>query len=62
MDSQKDTNPHYDRGSWVIGGGTMLGVGIGFFLLHISVFFFIGSIIAGIGLGIIIAPFVNQKK
>lgn len=51
-----------ERGAWAVGGGLMLGVGVGFFLFHLSVFFFVGSIIAGLGLGLIIAAFVPKSK
>jgi len=50
-----------ERASWIIGGGVILGVGVGFFLFHISVFFFVGSILAGLGLGLIVAPFIKGR-
>ena len=56
--SEKNDVPT-ERSSWIIGGGIILGVGVGFFLFHISVFFFIGSILAGLGLGLLVAPFVK---
>ncbi len=43
------------KSAWAVGGGTMLGVGVGFFFFPQSIFMFIGSIIAGIGLGLLVA-------
>ena len=50
-----------DKSSWVIGGGAMLGIGVGFFLLHISALYFVGSTMAGIGLGLLLSPFADRK-
>jgi hypothetical protein len=49
-----------DRSGWAIGGGTMIGIGVGFFLLPLSVFYFIGSILGGIGLGLIIGAIIGK--
>ncbi|MCD4761088.1 hypothetical protein K8R42_04280 [bacterium] len=49
-------------GDWAVGGGVLLGVGVGFFFLSISPLFFVGSILAGLGLGLIIAPIIARKK
>jgi hypothetical protein len=42
-----------DRTTWATGGGLLLGVGVGFFFFPESIFSFIGSIIGGLGLGLI---------
>ena len=47
-----------DKSSWVIGGGIMLGIGVGFFFLP-DPLAFVGSILAGLGLGLMISPFVK---
>ena len=44
--------------SWIIGGTTLVGVGIGFLLLQTSALWFVASILIGLGLGIAIAAFV----
>ena len=44
-----------DKSSWAIGGGMMLGLGVGFFFLPESVFGFVGCILGGIGLGLMVA-------
>ena len=50
------------NGSIAIGGGLLLGLGAGFFLLTINVFWFVGSIIGGLGLGLLISAFINKEK
>jgi len=49
-----------DGTSWIIGGTTMLGLGVGFVLLPISALYFVASILIGIGAGLIIMPVVNK--
>ncbi|PWD97867.1 multidrug transporter [Marinilabilia rubra] len=39
-----------NKSSWVIGGTTMVGLGIGFIFLQKSVLIFMASLIIGIGL------------
>lgn len=51
-----------DRSTWAIGGGVLIGVGVGFFLLKISALYFVGSIIGGIGLGLIMTAILSCKK
>jgi len=50
-----------DRSAWAVGGGTMLGLGVGFFFFPESIFNFIGSLLAGIGLGLLVASFLKIK-
>ncbi len=50
-----------DRSSWVIGGTTVIGVGVGLIFLNTSVLLFVASILIGIGLGLVIAPFVSRN-
>jgi len=51
-----------DRGSWAIGGCMMMGIGVGFVFLRISVFYFIASIMFGIGLGLLVAALISKEK
>lgn len=46
--------------SWAIGGGVLTGLGMGFFFLHQSALFFVGSLIAGLGLGLIVAALLSK--
>ena len=50
-----------DKSSWAIGGGIRLGIGIGFFFLPQNTMAFIGSIMGGLGLGLIISSIISRK-
>ncbi len=50
-----------DKSTWATGGGLLLGLGAGFFFLKVSVFAFIGSLIGGLGLGLIITSLISKK-
>lgn len=50
-----------NKGSWVIGGATLIGVGVGLIFLQTSVLFFVASILIGIGLGIAIAGLMAKE-
>ena len=49
-----------DKSSWAIGGGVMLGIGVGFFFLPNGLAF-VGSLMSGIGLGLLIAALMSKK-
>ncbi|HUT42764.1 MAG: hypothetical protein ABIN18_23460 [Pseudomonadota bacterium] len=51
-----------DKGSWAIGGTTLIGVGVGLIFLKTSVLFFVASILIGIGSGLLIASFISRVK
>ncbi|MBF9017505.1 MULTISPECIES: hypothetical protein [unclassified Oceanispirochaeta] len=51
-----------DKSSWATGGGVLLGLGIGFFFLQTSVFAFIGCMLAGLGLGLILTAILSKSK
>ncbi|MBY9021913.1 MAG: hypothetical protein KGD67_12725 [Candidatus Lokiarchaeota archaeon] len=55
------TNKKEDKSTWAIGGGLLLGVGIGFFFLPNSLAF-VGSIVGGLGLGLIMTSIISSKK
>ena len=60
-----DNNGLKDKTTWAIGGGLMLGLGVGFFFFPQSVFgppsvfAFIGCIMGGIGLGLILTSILS---
>lgn len=54
-------NKHKDKSTWAIGGGLLIGLGIGFFFLKESPLAFVGSIIAGLGCGLIITALISSK-
>ena len=51
-----------DKSTWAIGGGLLLGLGIGFFFLQASVLAFVGCIIGGLGLGLILTAVISGWK
>lgn len=51
-----------DKSTWAIGGGTLLGLGIGFFFLRENALAFIGSLLGGVGVGLIITSIISRKK
>ena len=60
MNNQKN-----DKSSWAIGGGVLAGVGAGFFFLETSApsgtLAFVGSLLIGLGIGLIIAAIISSK-
>ncbi|MBL7054569.1 hypothetical protein ISS05_02330 [Candidatus Woesearchaeota archaeon] len=54
-------NKKEDNSSWAIGGGVILGVGIGFFFLRANTLAFVGSILIGLGLGLMITSIISRK-
>lgn len=56
------TNKKDDKSSWAIGGGTLIGIGVGFFFLQESALAFVGSVLSGLGLGLVITSIISSKK
>ncbi len=59
--SKKTKKRNENKNSWVIGGTTMIGLGVGFILLSYSVMYFLASLMIGIAVGLLVAPFVPEK-
>ena len=57
-----DVSNKLDKSTWAIGGGVLLGLGVGFFFLHQSALYFIGSLIAGIGVGLFATAILSKIK
>jgi len=51
-----------DKGTWAIGGGVLLGLGVGFFFLQQSALYFIGSLMAGLGVGLIVTAVLSKIR
>lgn len=47
------------KSGWATGGGAMIGIGVGFFLLPINSLYFVGAVMLGIGLGLIIDAIIK---
>ena len=57
MSDKKD-----DRSTWAIGGGVLVGIGVGFFFLKASALAFVGSILAGLGFGLMITSIISKIR
>ena len=51
-----------DKSTWAIGGGLLLGLGVGFFFLQQSTLAFVGSMIGGLGLGLLVTSIISSRK
>ena len=56
------TSVRIDRGPWVVGGTTLIGLGVGFIFLSTSVFAFVASLMIGIGSGLVIAALLPSGR
>ena len=54
------TGKNFDRGAWAVGGGTLVGLGVGFFFITTSIFAFIACLLIGIGAGLLIAALLPK--
>ncbi len=54
------TNKKNDKSTWVIGGTTLIGIGVGFIFLQESALFFVASVLIGIGLGLVITSLMRR--
>jgi F0F1-type ATP synthase assembly protein I len=57
-----ESNRKEDRSTWAIGGGVLIGIGAGFFFLRTSPLAFVGCILLGIGLGLMVTSLLSCKK
>ena len=56
------TNTKDDKSTWATGGGVILGIGIGFFFLQTSPLYFVGSILIGLGIGLLVTSILSSRK
>lgn len=54
------TNAKGDKSTWAIGGGLLIGLGVGFFFLKASPLAFVGAILAGLGLGLMVTSIISS--
>ena len=47
---------------YAIGGGTLIGLGIGFFYLISSILIFVGCLLTGVGLGLMVAAIISTSN
>lgn len=55
-------NNKEDKSNWAIGGGVIAGLGAGFFFLQHSALAFVGALIIGLGIGLIITSIISRKR
>jgi len=55
------TDRKVDRSTWAIGGGLLLGLGVGFFFLKESALAFVGSMLSGLGLGLMVTSILSSR-
>ena len=58
-------NGKEDKSNWAFGGGVLSGLGAGFFFLQQSALMFVGAMLLGLGVGLIITSIlssINLKK
>lgn len=51
-----------DKSTWATGGGLLMGLGAGFFYLRESALIFVGCILLGLGLGLMVTSILSRKK
>lgn len=51
----------HDKSDWAIGGGVIMGVGAGLFFLKTSALIFVGCILLGLGLGLIVTSIISKR-
>jgi len=56
----KNNNQKKDNSELAIGGGLLIGLGVGFFLIKYSTMYFVGSIMIGLGLGLLISAIISK--
>ncbi|ULC57848.1 hypothetical protein MBM09_07925 [Flaviramulus sp. BrNp1-15] len=55
-------NDKEDKSNWAIGGGVIIGLGVGFFFLAESALMFVGSILLGLGIGLLITSILSSRN
>lgn len=51
-----------DKSAWIIGGTTLIGIGVGFIFLQVSALLFVASLLIGIGVGLVITSLISSEK
>jgi hypothetical protein len=50
------------KGSLAIAGGLMAGLGAGFFFLQTNALYFVGALLGGLGIGLIISALIGKEQ
>ena len=57
-----DRTNKQDKSTWAIGGGLLAGLGVGFFFVKENPLAFVGSLLVGLGLGLVITSLISRLK
>ena len=55
-------NKRNDKSTWAIKGGVIVGLGVGFFFLQTSPLAFVGSLLVGLGLGVVVTAILLCRQ
>lgn len=55
-------DPLQDKTTWATGGGLLMGLGVGFFFLQASALAFVGCLLAGLGLGLMVTAILSAGR
>lgn len=56
------TSESKDKGSWAIGGCTLIGIGVGLIYLRTNVIWMVAFILIGIGAGLVLASLFSALR
>lgn len=56
------TDKKDDKSTWAIGGGVIMGTGVGLFFLQTSALAFVGSILVGLGAGLLVISIISSRR
>ena len=51
-----------NKSTWAIGGGVIMGTGVGLFFLQESALAFVGSILTGLGLDLVVNALISNRS
>jgi hypothetical protein len=57
-----DARDRNDKSTWAVGGGLLLGLGAGMFFLPQSGLAFVGSLLGGLGLGLMVTSIISSRS
>ena len=50
-----------DKSSWAIGGALLVGLGVGFPFIRTNIFAFIGFLLGGLGVGLVLSALMSKE-
>jgi len=62
MEPENKKKKKDDKSEWIIGGTTIIGLGIGFIFFKTSVYIFLACLLIGVGVGLVLTPIIAKIK